>query len=76
MKHVASISPNNQLPFPGSPLYQLLTKHIGENITVFTMNGEITGELSGVNTGYITVTKDTFSEVHIVFGTVISFSFH
>ncbi len=55
-----SISPNNQLPFPGSPLYQLLTKHIGENITVFTMNGEITGELSGVNTGYITVTKKRF----------------
>lgn len=72
---MASISPNNQLPFPGSPLYQLLSQNIGKTISIQTMNGEIAGTLSGVNTGYITVVQEQATELHIVFSTVIHFTF-
>jgi len=72
---MATISPINQQPFPGSPLFQLLAQHIGRQIAIQTSNGEITGELSGVDTGFLTITKDGGEELYVVFATVVSFSF-
>lgn len=76
MKPLASISPSNHIPLPGTPLFQLLTQGMGSRIRVHTVGGDIEGELSGVTTGVITVLADDGAQLHIVFSTVVSFSFH
>lgn len=52
------------------------TQGIGSIIRVHTVSREIEGKLSGVSTGFITVQVDDTTDLHVVFNTVISFSFH
>ncbi|MGG4496665.1 hypothetical protein [Brevibacillus reuszeri] len=72
---MASISPNSHIPLPGTPLYQLLSQGIGSAIEVRTIGGEIKGKLTGITTGVISLQTEDASILHIVFQTVISFSF-
>ncbi|MFS0553150.1 hypothetical protein [Brevibacillus sp. 179-C9.3 HS] len=72
---IASISPSNHIPLPGTPLFQLLKQGIGSHIRVNTVGGEIKGTLLDVLTGVISVRDESDLVQHIVFGTVISFSF-
>ncbi|CAM3450846.1 DUF2642 domain-containing protein [Brevibacillus invocatus] len=73
---MAHISPVQHLPFPGTPLFLKLTAGIGSMISLQTVQGEIEGTLTGVESGFVTVRIDENTELHVVFSTVISFSFY
>ncbi|MFS0566838.1 DUF2642 domain-containing protein [Brevibacillus invocatus] len=53
-----------------------LTAGIGSMIVLQTVQGEIEGTLTGVESGFVTVRIDENTELHVVFSTVISFSFY
>ncbi|MFX3632520.1 MAG: hypothetical protein ACE3L7_06105 [Candidatus Pristimantibacillus sp.] len=70
-----AIESTSKLVIPGTPLYSLFNKNIGNVVSLATTVGEESGTLVSFSQSYVTITTDSGINKYVLLEKIISFSF-